>query len=52
VETKVGAKLSDLTTRRVIILVMSIMFSIPIFSVETYTEPSVSYDVGLGYVNL
>lgn len=52
VETKVGAKLSDLTTRRVIVLVMSIMFSIPIFTVDTYYDPTVSFDTGLGYVQM
>jgi hypothetical protein len=48
-ETKVGTLLSELTTRRVIILVMSIMFSIPIFAVETYFDNVVSYDIGLSY---
>ena len=28
-------------------LVLSIMISIPIFSVETYIEPTTSYDNGL-----
>lgn len=28
------------------------MFSIPIFSIETYTDPSVSFDIGLGYVQI
>ena len=42
--------LSELTTRRVIILVMSIMFSIPIFAIETYYDSVVSYDNGLGSV--
>ena len=51
-ETKVGAKLSDLTTRRVIMLVMSIMFSIPIFSIETYFDNTVSYDIGLAYTHM
>ena len=49
-ETKVGAKLSDLTTRRVIVLVMSIMFSIPLFDVGTYIDSTTSFDVGLGYI--
>ena len=48
-ETKVGAMLSDLTSRRIIILVMSIIFSIPIFAIETYHDDVVSYDIGLSY---
>jgi len=40
-ESKVGKKLSDLTTRRVIILVLSMLFSVPVFSVATYGD---SYD--------
>ena len=45
----VGAMLSDLTTKRVIILVMSIMLSIPLFAIETYYDNVVSYDIGLAY---
>ena len=37
-ESKVGKKLSDLTTRRVIILVLAMMFSEPIFNTTTYIE--------------
>lgn len=51
-ETKVGAKLTELTTRRVIVLVMSIMFSIPIFDVATYLEGEYSYDNGLSLVQM
>lgn len=35
-ESKVGKKLSDLTTRWVIILVLIMLCSVPIFSVTTY----------------
>jgi hypothetical protein len=35
-ESKVGKKLSDLTTRRVIILVLSMLFSVPLFMPSTY----------------
>lgn len=49
-ETKMGAKLSDLTTRRVIVLVMSIMFSIPLFGGETYLDSVTSYDNGLANI--
>lgn len=49
-ETKVGKKLSDLTTQRVITLVLSIMFSIPLFSADTYVETVTSYPLGLGNI--
>ena len=46
-ESVVGKKLLDKTTRRVIILVLAMLFSVPIFSVSTYlTEPN-SFSYGL-----
>ena len=46
-ESKVGKKLSDLTTRRVIILVLAMMFSVPFFTLTTYIEEHKSYEFGL-----
>jgi predicted RNase H-like nuclease len=46
-ESKVGKRLSDLTTRRVIILVLAMMFSVPFFSLTTYIEEHKSYKFGL-----
>ena len=46
-ETNVGRKLSDLTTKRVITLVMSVMISIPIFTVDTYVTDYTSCESGL-----
>ena len=46
-ETNVGKKLSDLTTKRVISLVLSIMISIPFFSVSTYINQYTSYESGI-----
>lgn len=46
-ETKVGKKLSDLTTKRVIILILSIMISIPLFSTDTYFTDYTSYQSGI-----
>lgn len=46
-ETKVGKKLADLTTKRVIILILSIMISIPIFSTDTYFAEYTSYQSGV-----
>lgn len=37
-ESKVGKKLSDLTTKRLIIVVLAMLFSIPIFDTTTYIE--------------
>mgnify|MGYP001557444302 CR=1 FL=1 len=46
-DSKVGKKLSDLTTRRVIILVLSMLISVPIFDSRTYVDDNTSYDVVL-----
>lgn len=42
-----GQKLSDLTTRRVIILVLAMMFSVPIFTITTYKDENNSFTFGL-----
>ena len=46
-ESKVGKWLSDLTTRRVIILVLAMMFSVPLFTLGTYITEHKSYEFGL-----
>jgi hypothetical protein len=46
-ESKVGKKLSEITTRRVIILVLIMLFSQPLFAVSTYMQEPNSYDYGL-----
>lgn len=46
-ETNVGKQLSDLTTKRVIILILSIMISIPIFSIDTYWSDYSSFNSGV-----
>lgn len=51
VESKVGKKLSDLTTRRVIILVLAMLFSVPLFSTSTYLEDPTSYEYGLAMLS-
>jgi hypothetical protein len=50
-ESRVGKKLSDLTTKRVIILVLAMMFSVPIFSMSTYRDENDSFDFGLAVIN-
>jgi len=48
-ETRVGKKLSDMTTRRVIILVLVMLFVMPLFSTTTYgfNEFRTSGDIGV-----
>lgn len=46
-ESKVGKKLSDLTTRRVIILVLTMLFSVPVFTVSTFVQDYNGMQVGL-----
>jgi hypothetical protein len=51
-ESKVGKKLSDLTTRRVIILVLAIVFSVPIFGVDTYLDAPKSHEMSLSIIEV
>jgi class 3 adenylate cyclase len=46
-ESKVGKKLSDLTTRRVIILVLAMMIGIILFNSNFYLAPLTSMDFGI-----
>ena len=46
-ETNVGKKLSALTTKRVITVVMSVLITIPIFSADTYLTDYSSAESGL-----
>lgn len=46
-ETNVGKKLSARTTKRVILLVLSIMVCIPVYSPTTYSSPYASYESGV-----
>ena len=49
-ESKVGKKLSDFTTRKVIILVLAMLFSQPLTSVGTYIDDPSSYEYGLSLI--
>jgi hypothetical protein len=51
-ESRVGKKLSDLTTKRVIILVLAMMFSFPLFTYSTYTDENDSFTFGLEAMKL
>lgn len=46
-ESRVGRKLSDIITKRVIVLVMVILLIIPLFDLDFFTTPSYSWDYGL-----
>lgn len=46
-ESKVGKKLSDLTTRRTIILVLAMLFSVPLFSESTYLQDPDPFTISL-----
>lgn len=46
-ESKVGKELSELTTRRVIMLVLGILFGVPFFMNSLYTDDNTSYQYGL-----
>ena len=50
-ESKVGKKLSDLTTRRVIILVLAMMIGIILFDSSFYMSPLTSMDFGIKVFN-
>ncbi|KAL4454661.1 hypothetical protein ABPG74_021866 [Tetrahymena malaccensis] len=46
-ETKVGKTLSDKTTQKVIIVVLAILISVPIFTLSTYQDPIDSFGPSL-----
>ena len=46
-ESYVGKKLNDSTTKKVIILVLVLIFSFPILTVNSYIRLPLSYDTGL-----
>jgi hypothetical protein len=51
-ESKVGKKLSDITTRKVIILVLAMLFSSVAFKSNTYVEEPDSFDYGLSLIQI
>lgn len=46
-ESKIGKNFSNLTTKRVIILVLIILFFLPLFYPSLYLNSSITYDYGL-----
>ena len=51
-ESKVGKMLSEYTTRKVIILVLAMLFSTPVMSVDTYFDEPDSYAYGLSLIKM
>jgi len=49
-ESKVGKLLSEYTTRKVILLVLAMLFSTPAMAVDSYLEEPDSYAYGLSLV--
>ena len=49
-ESKVGKQLSDLTVRRVIILVLAMLISVPIFSDTTFEDENTSFKIGISMI--
>jgi hypothetical protein len=51
-ESKIGKTLSDVTTKTVIIMVLIVMLSVPLFTFSTYGDETNSYQIGLDYIAL
>ena len=51
-ESKIGKSLSDITTKTVIVMVLCVMLSVPLFTYSTYCDDSLSYQVGIDYITL
>jgi hypothetical protein len=51
-ESAVGKKLSDLTTRKVILIVLAMLLSAPFFIVTTFIPDPDGIGIGLEYVGL
>ena len=51
-ESKLGKAMSDVTTKKVIIIVLLVMLTVPIFSFDTYLSETTSYKIGLDLITL
>ncbi|CAI2384587.1 unnamed protein product [Moneuplotes crassus] len=49
-ESQVGQKMSDLTTRRVLVLVILMLLCVPLFTINTYKEENAYFEYGLDLV--
>ena len=50
-ESRVGQKLTDLTIKRVLVLVFILIFCVPLFSSNYWFDPTLSYDIGLKIIH-
>ena len=50
-ETRVGKRLNDSTQRRVIMMVLAMLFSVPILSISTYYQETDSFDFSMRYLD-
>lgn len=46
-DTKLGKKLSELTTKMVMVLVLTFMLSVPFFTISTYKDDTAKFTYGL-----
>ena len=51
-ESKLGKAMSDVTTKKVIIIVLLVMLTVPIFAFDTYLSETTSYKIGLDLITL
>lgn len=51
-ESRVGRKLSDLTTKRAIMLMLSIILAYPLLQYETYWQDVTAYETAAHFINL
>ena len=49
-ESRVGKRLSELTTKRVVILVLSLIFCVPLFDSAYYFDVDKGYTIGIQYL--
>ena len=49
-ESRVGRQLSEKTTRQVILVVLAMLFSVPLFTPTTYFDEPDSFDYGLSLI--
>eukprot|EP01022_Parablepharisma_sp_SALTPOND_P028235 TRINITY_DN6_c0_g1_i2.p3 TRINITY_DN6_c0_g1~~TRINITY_DN6_c0_g1_i2.p3 ORF type:complete len:725 (-),score=113.15 TRINITY_DN6_c0_g1_i2:12502-14676(-) len=51
-ESRIGKVLSEVTTKKVICMVLIVMLSVPLFSYNTYVMETKSFSIGLDFITL
>ena len=51
-ESKIGKMVSEFTTRKVVIMVLAMLFSTPAMTVDTYIADPDSYEYGLKLIKM